>query len=50
MCLPVVFHNIALTQLSKEVLVVGDDNQLEIVAFAFIDDAVTKQDYLLEYA
>lgn len=50
MCLPVVFHNIALTQFSKEVLVVGDDNQLEIVTFAFIDDAATKHNDSLGHA
>ena len=38
---PVVLHHIALPELPQEVLVMGDDDELEIrVIPAFIDDAV----------
>ena len=39
--LPVVLHHIALTKLSQEILVMGDDYKLEVrVIPAFVDDAV----------
>lgn len=40
--LPVVFHNVGLSKLAKEILVVGDNNELEVgVALALIDNAIT---------
>lgn len=34
------FHDIALTEFSQEILIVGDDDQLEIGVFlSFLDDA-----------
>ena len=36
---PVVLHDVGLTQLAEEVLVVSDDDQLEVcMGFAFVDD------------
>ena len=38
-CVPVVVHHITLTQLPQEVLVVGDDDELEVgMVLSFIDD------------
>lgn len=37
---PVILHDIALTQFPKEVLVVGDDDELEVcVVLTLVDDA-----------
>lgn len=38
-CVPVVIHHIALTQLPQEVLVVSDDDELEVgMVLSFVDD------------
>jgi hypothetical protein len=43
---PIVFHDVVLTQLPKEILVVSDYDQLEIrVILAFIDDAVAASEH-----
>jgi hypothetical protein len=39
---PIVFHNITLTELPKEIFVMRDDDKLEIsVIFSFVDDAAS---------
>ena len=39
---PIVFHNITLTELPKEIFVMRDDDKLEIsVVLSFVDDAAS---------
>jgi hypothetical protein len=39
---PIMIHNIILTELSKEILVVCDDNKLEVsVVPSFVDDTAS---------
>ena len=40
---PIVFHNITLAELPKEILVMRDDDKLEVsVAFSFVDNAAIR--------
>jgi hypothetical protein len=40
--LPIVFHNITLTELPKEIFVMRDDDKLKIsVVLSFVDDAAS---------
>jgi hypothetical protein len=36
---PIIFHYFTLAQLTKEVLVVCNDNELEVMALSLVDDA-----------
>ena len=42
-CSPIILHDITLTELSKEVLVMRDDDKLEVsVVLSFVDDAASR--------